>query len=174
MTRQTPHDTSAAGNAASQPSQKSMTKAERRELQEKQRAAKLAQKQQQPGSGSAPSASKPKPPPSATKKQFGADATRSQQPVASSSKDLNAGAKDSAIDGGAMTKSRGLRIFSHFSIPKPVGQGIKGEIHPAIVRLGLQFSEFKICGSNARCIATLTAFKTVIFMVLIIDFQLNT
>jgi len=37
----------------------------------------------------------------------------------------------------------------------------KGDIHPAIVRLGLQFAEFKISGANARCIATLTAFKTV-------------
>ncbi|GAV99442.1 eukaryotic translation initiation factor 2B delta subunit [Lentinula edodes] len=42
------------------------------------------------------------------------------------------------------------------------GHQIKGDIHPAIVKLGLQFSEFKICGANARCIATLTAFKTVI------------
>jgi hypothetical protein len=27
--------------------------------------------------------------------------------------------------------------------------------------LALQFSSFKICGANARCIAALTAFKTV-------------
>ncbi|CAG8715217.1 21297_t:CDS:2, partial [Gigaspora rosea] len=36
------------------------------------------------------------------------------------------------------------------------------EIHPAILVLGLQFSEFKICGANARCIAALTAFQKVI------------
>ena len=58
-------------------------------------------------------------------------------------------------------KSRGLRIFSHFGLPKPVSHVVKGDIHPAIIRLGLQFSEFKISGANARCIATLTAFKTV-------------
>lgn len=34
-------------------------------------------------------------------------------------------------------------------------------MHPAIVRLGLQFSEFIIVGANARCIATLEAFKEV-------------
>lgn len=39
-------------------------------------------------------------------------------------------------------------------------QGIM--IHPAIQRLALQFSEFKITGANARCIATLTALKSVI------------
>ncbi|KAF9055050.1 IF-2B-domain-containing protein [Hymenopellis radicata] len=61
-------------------------------------------------------------------------------------------------------KSRGLRIFSHFGVPKQLGSGVKGvsDIHPAIIRLGLLFSEFKICGANARCIATLSAFKTVI------------
>jgi translation initiation factor eIF-2B subunit delta len=58
-------------------------------------------------------------------------------------------------------KSRGLRIFSHFGLPKPVSIAVKGDIHPTIVRLGLQFSEFKISGANARCIATLTAFKIV-------------
>ncbi|KAF9008769.1 hypothetical protein BDQ17DRAFT_1236646 [Cyathus striatus] len=57
---------------------------------------------------------------------------------------------------------RGLKIFSHFGLPKPVGHTVKGDIHPAIIRLGLLFSEFRICGANARAIATLTAFKKVI------------
>ena len=35
------------------------------------------------------------------------------------------------------------------------------DIHPAVIVIGLQFSDFKICGANARCIATLTAFKKV-------------
>ncbi|KII95883.1 hypothetical protein PLICRDRAFT_98953 [Plicaturopsis crispa FD-325 SS-3] len=58
--------------------------------------------------------------------------------------------------------ARGLRIFAHFGLPKSSAHVIKGDIHPAIVRLGLQFSSFRITGANARCIATLTAFKTVI------------
>jgi len=56
------------------------------------------------------------------------------------------------------------RIFTHFVVPKKegrLGAGIKGEIHPAIVRLGRQFADMKIVGANARCIATLVAFKTV-------------
>lgn len=57
-------------------------------------------------------------------------------------------------------QARGLLIFSHFGLPKPVNAA-KGDIHPAIARLALQFSTFKITGANARCIATLTAFKTV-------------
>ena len=125
-----------------------MTKAERRELQEKQRAAKLAQKQQQPSSPSTKSKAS-----SASKKQ---ENPKISQPMATSSRDA---AKDTL--GDSSPDRSGLRIFSHFSHPKPVGQGVKGEIHPVIIRLGLHFSEFKICGANARCIATLTAFKQV-------------
>lgn len=34
-------------------------------------------------------------------------------------------------------------------------------IHPAIIKLGLQYSQGVICGSNARCVAMLAAFKKV-------------
>lgn len=64
-----------------------------------------------------------------------------------------------AINEDLARRVHGLRIFSHFGLTKAVSG--KGDIHPAIVRLALQFSEFKISGANARCIATLTAFKTV-------------
>ena len=65
-----------------------------------------------------------------------------------------------AVDQGAGSRTRGLLIFSHFGLPKPVSAA-KGDVHPAIARTALQFSSFKIVGANARCIATLTAFKTV-------------
>ena len=58
-------------------------------------------------------------------------------------------------------KIRGLRIFSHFGASGHLGQKIKGEIHPSIIRLGLLFAEYKITGANARCISALTAFKSV-------------
>jgi len=169
------------GKTPGQPSQKSMTKAERRELQEKQRAAKAASKgqppqgkpasapqgknQQQPqggkplqqGGGSA----KAKPPPTPMKKTFLAEAAAAK----ASSKDPNAaGAEDLSSK-----QSHGLRIFSHFGQPKASSHVLKGDIHPAIIRLGLLFSEFKICGANARCIATLTAFKQVSFSVVVMS-----
>ncbi|CCO26507.1 putative translation initiation factor eIF-2B subunit delta AltName: Full=eIF-2B GDP-GTP exchange factor subunit delta [Rhizoctonia solani AG-1 IB] len=59
-------------------------------------------------------------------------------------------------------KIRDLRIFSHFGARGHLGQKIKGEIHPSIIRLGLLFAEYKITGANARCISALTAFKSVI------------
>lgn len=36
-----------------------------------------------------------------------------------------------------------------------------GGIHPVIIKLGLQYAEGVICGSNARCLAMLAAFKQV-------------
>ena len=144
--------------------QKNMTKAERRELQEKQRAAKLASKPQQQGkqtpqtpSGSATGQNKTKLPPTPQKKMFGVDAAGSRHHI-TASRDLGSGLAGEEVAGKSL--SHGLRIFSHFGQPKPIGH-TKGDIHPAIIRLGLLFSEFRICGANARCIATLTAFKKV-------------
>lgn len=39
--------------------------------------------------------------------------------------------------------------------------GASKEVHPAVLALGLQMSSYTICGSNARLVATLQAFKRV-------------
>lgn len=138
-----------------------MSKAERRELQERQRAAKAAgapkppkpQQQQQPrqqrqGAAEAPVQNTPYRAAASTPAKGAAAASKAPAPAA-----------PAAVD-------RGLRIFSHFGLPKHAGtlrSNVKTkEIHPAILRLGLQFAEFKITGANARCLATLQALKTVI------------
>ncbi|KAJ5563409.1 hypothetical protein N7535_008573 [Penicillium sp. DV-2018c] len=36
------------------------------------------------------------------------------------------------------------------------------EVHPAILALGMQLIDYSVCGSSARCVATLIAFKRVI------------
>jgi len=132
-----------------QPS-KTTTKAERRELQEKQRAEKAALKAQQQQSGGGQS------------KQSKSSGQSQKKPQAGETSKAVSSTITDAIndDTGGKTVSRCLRIFTHFGLPKPVSH-VKGDIHPAILRLGLLFSEFKICGANARCIATLTAFKSV-------------
>ena len=40
--------------------------------------------------------------------------------------------------------------------------GAGKDIHPAVLALGLQMSSYVICGSNARCVATLLVFKRVV------------
>jgi translation initiation factor eIF-2B subunit delta len=132
-------------------SQKSTTKAERRELQEKQRAAKASQASTQVSKSSA-SSSKASPSTAVptNKKAFTREPPKPY--ITPDAKDMS-----NQLD----NETRGLRIFAHFGLPKAVGHSIKGDIHPTILKLALQFSEFRICGANARCIATLTAFKTV-------------
>jgi len=167
------------------PSQKSMTKAERRELQEKQRAAKAALKQQLPqqqGKTSQPAQAKSSQTPQAKKEtqqskqpqQTGGGSVKTKAPTTPRRKSFLAESswKGALKDGNgvatedpAIMQSHGLRIFSHFGQPKPVVQ-VKGDIHPSIIRLGLLFSEFKVVGANARCITTLTAFKQVSSIVL--------
>ena len=55
-------------------------------------------------------------------------------------------------------------IFSHlYAKEKRATLSSAGrEIHPAVVSLGLQLRDYVICGGNARCVATLLAFKKVI------------
>ncbi|KAF2809201.1 IF-2B-domain-containing protein [Mytilinidion resinicola] len=55
-------------------------------------------------------------------------------------------------------------LFGHlYGQPKQHSiAGAAKEVHPAILALGLQYSSYVICGSTARCVSMLLAFKKVI------------
>ena len=159
-----PHPQNSEASSSKQPT--TMSKAEqsrqRRAIQEQQRAAKAAGKAAGKATGNSP----PAPNSNQNRPRSGSKAA----PNTTSKKEKGGQhfgklAKDKDIASVAgddlASSSRGLRIFSHFGLPKTVSHIAKGNVHPAIVRLGLQFSDFKISGANARCIATLTAFKAV-------------
>ena len=144
-------------------SQKQMTKAERRELQEKQRAAKEAAKAQAAaggGGGGASSTASSRP-----AKVLSQTPKPSHQSAASfSTPSKQKPSAGEPVKEPEMAVHHRSRIFAHFAKHRtgaPLGTGVKGEVHPAIVRLGTQFAEMKIVGSNARCIAMLQAFKQV-------------
>jgi translation initiation factor eIF-2B subunit delta len=61
------------------------------------------------------------------------------------------------------TEQSGL-FFGHlYSQPKQQSiHGASKDVHPAILALGLQYSSYAICGSTARMVAMLMAFKAVI------------
>jgi translation initiation factor eIF-2B subunit delta len=61
------------------------------------------------------------------------------------------------------SKQAGL-FFGHlYSQPKQQSMnGASKDVHPAILALGLQYSSYAICGSTARMVAMLLAFKAVI------------
>lgn len=141
-----------------------MTKAERRELQEQQRAAKAAAKANGQPNGAPPKQGSKPPalaPASSSAPKKPSKANEAATPTTATGRmPAGARARGQSVSVAPPANARGLRIFSHFGLPKPVNV-VKGDIHPAILRLALQFVEFKITGANARCIGTLLAFKTV-------------
>lgn len=56
-----------------------------------------------------------------------------------------------------------VTIFSHLYNQgrRDTIAGANKDVHPAVLTLGLQIRDYVICGSNARCVATLLAFKRV-------------
>ena len=60
--------------------------------------------------------------------------------------------------------SKKVALFSHlYSQPRRTSiANASKDVHPAVLALGLQMSSYVICGSNARCAATLLVFKRVI------------
>ena len=140
---------------------KAQIRAENRERQEKQRAAKAsASASKSAGGGGDPAGSKPsgsvKPKP--VKKPA---AQRTEETGERRGSLISGQEQAQSTVADVENKIRDLRIFSHFGARGHLGQKIKGEIHPSILRLGLLFAEYKITGANARCIAALTAFKAV-------------
>ena len=56
-----------------------------------------------------------------------------------------------------------VALFDHlYEIPRRTTiAGANRNVHPAVLALGLQMSNYVICGSSARCVAMLLAFKRV-------------
>ncbi|KAL8718638.1 MAG: hypothetical protein Q9225_004256 [Loekoesia sp. 1 TL-2023] len=57
-----------------------------------------------------------------------------------------------------------VALFNHlYSHPRRTTiAGAGKDVHPSVLALGLQMSNYVICGSNARCVSTLLIFKRVI------------
>ncbi|XP_073245771.1 translation initiation factor eIF2B subunit delta-like isoform X1 [Porites lutea] len=67
------------------------------------------------------------------------------------------------------TTQKKVGLFSHLhqyekdlSLTQGISLGSASNIHPAIITLGVQYAKGIICGSNARCVALLLAFKKLI------------
>lgn len=146
---------------------KAELKAERRAKQEAQRAAKLASKATG-GSSGKEGGQVPSGPPAATKKEpkrvpdhLKADDAETQKKVAKKLEKQHIPQRTST--------QRKVRLFNHLhqyeresSLTKSLKFSTGCSIHPAIVKLGVQYAEGIITGSNARCLAMLAAFKQVI------------
>ncbi|KAF2767685.1 IF-2B-domain-containing protein [Teratosphaeria nubilosa] len=65
---------------------------------------------------------------------------------------------------GPRKENKQVELFSHlYAQPRRTTlEGAHKDVHPAIQQLGLQISSYEICGSSARCVAMLLAFKEAI------------
>ncbi|KAI8447869.1 hypothetical protein BY996DRAFT_6433480 [Phakopsora pachyrhizi] len=132
---------------------KEMTKAERRELQERQRAEKAALR----GTTTTTASS------TATRKN-----DQKLQP-ASTNSSVNNRAKATSLNNSndRTSNNQSLQLFLHLDPPPTIDSLLDSQrsnpiLHPSILRLARLYAEFKIVGSNARCLAMLEAFKPVI------------
>ncbi|KXT05481.1 hypothetical protein AC578_10997 [Pseudocercospora eumusae] len=60
--------------------------------------------------------------------------------------------------------SKNVELFSHlYSQPRRTNiDGASKDVHPSVVALGFQIASYEICGSSARCVGMLHAFKDAI------------
>ncbi|KAJ5568387.1 hypothetical protein N7450_010873 [Penicillium hetheringtonii] len=61
-------------------------------------------------------------------------------------------------------EDKSVAVFGHLygQQRRTTVNGAAKEVHPAVLALGLQLRDYVVCGSSARCVATLLAFKRVI------------
>lgn len=142
---------------------KAELRAERRAKQEAERAQKQSKKTEQAG-GPAPSKPKSQPTDIQTVKRL-PEHVQVDDPAAQRKLAKKLERQQVPLRQDYGTK---VSLFSHlhqYSRKMPLTQQLSipsSVIHPAVVRLGLQYSQGIISGSNSRCIALLHCFKQVI------------
>ena len=71
-------------------------------------------------------------------------------------------------------ENKNVAVFGHlYGQPRRTSvAGAGKEVHPAVLALGLQMRDYVVCGSSARCVATLLAFKRVCLFYFFVFFLL--
>lgn len=135
-------------------SQKDMTKAERRELQEKQRKAKLLAKQKPTGHSPSPT------PNSAIIPSTPSNTTTTVKAKPKDVQNLEQIKEILPIPNYFIDSSKHPTLFSHL-FEKKLNFKLN-DLHPKVVELGENFFHFKIFGATRRCIEMLKTFIQVI------------
>ncbi|KAJ3105208.1 Eukaryotic translation initiation factor 2B, subunit 4 delta, 67kDa [Phlyctochytrium planicorne] len=167
-------------------SQKEMTKAERRELQERQKAEKKARMAGGAGAAASPvpsniptAPSTPQPTPTqdapsrptsaggASTANASAKPNEKQRGSTAASSQGSSGGLYAQKTPATTTTHKPVPLLSHLPQYERENTTLaelrsQNQIHPAIINLGLQFSDHIICGGSARCLAMLLAFKKIV------------
>ena len=159
---------------ATPPAEKKLSGAELKKLKQAEKAARRqqaktqkdvqdpsVQNQQQrpnkaPQNQRRPSTSKPQPPAGGSQNKMGQQG-RKRRPSAGTG-----AVQPPAKQVVAFPTKQAVALFGNLSEPRRRTITRSKEIHPAVLALGLQISSYEICGSTARCVAMLLAFKSVI------------
>ncbi|RMJ24432.1 Translation initiation factor eIF-2B [Aspergillus sp. HF37] len=108
--------------------------------------------------------------PNAKKGQPGKDAGMAQQPQKGQRPLPRRGSAQNAAQAAGpeqkkkKKEEKNVAVFGHLygQQRRTTVAGAGKEVHPAVLALGLQMRDYVICGSSARCISTLLAFKRVV------------
>lgn len=78
-----------------------------------------------------------------------------------------ASGQPSAAEQKKKAEEKNVAVFGHLygQQRRATVAGAGKEVHPAVLALGLQMRDYVVCGSSARCVATLLAFKRVRFSI---------
>ncbi|XP_064542867.1 translation initiation factor eIF2B subunit delta [Drosophila montana] len=151
-------ETAAAGASDQDKKKPALSKAERRAIQEAQRAAKV-QGQNKKATPTTPGAAK------AAAKSVKATPVVSATPVKEQKRESESPAKSpSKPTTHKAEREWNVKLFNHLvSADKDASLFINdASVHPSIARLGVQYAQRTIVGSNARCIAFLHALRQVV------------
>ncbi|KAE8377351.1 hypothetical protein BDV26DRAFT_216443 [Aspergillus bertholletiae] len=125
------------------------------------RAKERAEREASGGAGPGPNAAPPK------KGSIGSGAGGKEapgQPYKGQRHRRGSGTQPSATEQKKKQEDKNVAVFGHlYGQPRRTTiAGAGKEVHPAVLALGLQMRDYVVCGSSARCVATLLAFKRVI------------
>lgn len=162
-----PKDAAAPAAAGAE---KALTPGELKKQAKAEKAARRAKEKLERDSGGAGAAGSPAPgagqarPPSTPKKDAGGGgASQKGQKVPPPRRGSGPIAQTAAVEQKKKKEDKSVAVFGHLygQQRRTTIAGAGKEVHPAVLALGLQMRDYVVCGSNARCVATLVAFKRV-------------
>ncbi|KAJ6005994.1 translation initiation factor eIF-2B subunit delta [Penicillium sp. IBT 35674x] len=113
--------------------------------------------------GSAPAPGQPRPPATPRKDAAGGGAAQKGSKALPPRRGSVVGA-GAAVEQKKKKEDKSVAVFGHLygQQRRTTIAGAGKEVHPAVLALGLQLRDYVVCGSSARCVATMLAFKRVV------------
>jgi translation initiation factor eIF-2B subunit delta len=156
-----------AGTEADAAGEKPLTPAELKKKAKAEKAARrVKEKLERDGGagaagGSAPAPGQPRPPVTPRKDAPGGAAQKGSKALPPRRGSL-VGAS-AAVEQKKKKEDKSVAVFGHLygQQRRTTIAGAGKEVHPAVLALGLQLRDYVVCGSSARCVATMLAFKRV-------------